>query len=72
MTASKAKKWQSAFSAWACVGVMPDGREVILDVGKREDVTRSYGLLFNCPVYDSVHVRDLNEKPIRGEVNTRA
>ena len=60
MTATP-RKWKPAFSAWAVIGVHPDGREERLDVGRREDVQRTYSLLFNCPLYDSVYLLDLNK-----------
>lgn len=55
------KQWKPAYSAWAVIGVYPDGREEVLDVGKPQDVQQSYGRLFNCPQYDSVYMRDLNK-----------
>ena len=51
---AKGRQFRAAFSAWAVVGVLPDGREEVLDIGTREGVQQSYTLLFNCPTYDSV------------------
>lgn len=63
MTATKSKR-VGGFGFWACVGVRADGTEAVLDLGRREDVLRAYGLLWNCPEFDSVHVRDVDEKPV--------
>ncbi len=62
---AKGRAFRGAYSAWAVVGVHPDGREEVLDVGTRENVQYSYNLLFNCPQYDSVYLKDLNNKESR-------
>lgn len=61
--AKVARPWQPAYSAWAVIGVHPDGREETLDVGTREGVQASYSRLFNCPMYDAVYLKDLNARP---------
>lgn len=58
-----ARPWRPAYSAWAVIGVRPDGTEETLDVGTREGVQASYGRLFNCPMFESVYLKDLNAKP---------
>jgi hypothetical protein len=45
--------------AFALVGVLPDGREAVLDSGTQAEVLRAYGFLHNCPVYKLVEVREL-------------
>lgn len=55
----------TAFSAWAVIGVKPDGTEDILDIGAPETLGRALNKHFDSPKYDSVHKRDLDKKPLQ-------
>jgi hypothetical protein len=63
-TATKRVAWKHNYG---CVGVKPDGREVLMGMGNRVDMLRLYALAWNHPDYDSVHVRNLDDKPIQQE-----
>lgn len=65
MTADRPDRREPSFSAWAVIGLRPDGFEDLLDIGKPEDLGPSYSKFFDSPHYDSVYKRDLNQQPLR-------